>query len=391
MHCSVGNYTTIRYMLPPAAVPHAFSADYCAEIRKAVNIPVISVGRYNDPYIADAVLRNEKADMICMARPSLADPYLPNKALAGDYEDIINCIGCQIGCVGNLYKLKPIQCTVNPRTGMEYEYFDVPAEQKKNVAVVGGGVAGMEAAIAAAQRGHSVELYEKGSRLGGQWLLAAVPPYKQELANFTVWQKRQLEKLGVKVRMNTEFNEKALNDQKPDAIILATGATPIVPKIPGVDKKHVCQANDVLASKVLVGDSVAVIGGGEVGCETAAYVASLNKKAIIFEMQGELAPEGESSANFFLFDYLEKHGVTCYTDAKVLEINDDGIVYEKDGVRCEYKGIQNVMLALGSKPENPLQAMLEGKADKIIVVGDATKVAQGIDAISAGYRAGYYI
>ena len=113
--------------------------------------------------------------------------------------------------------------------------------------------------------------------------------------------------------------------------------------------------------------------------------------AIVFEMQDELAPEGESSANFFLFDYLEKHGVTCYTGAKMLEINDDGIVCEKDGVRCEYKGIQNVVLALGSKPENPLQAMLEGKVGKIIVVGDAMKVAQGIDAISAGYRAGYYI
>lgn len=390
LHCSVGNYTTIRYMLPPAAVPHAFSADFAAEIRKSVSIPVISVGRYNDPLLADAVLCNDKADMICMARPSLADPYLPNKAMSGNSEDIIHCIGCQIGCVGNLYKLKPIQCTLNPRTGMEHEYFDVPAEQKKNVVVVGGGIAGMEAAIAAAERGHTVDLYEKSGELGGQWLVAAVPPYKQELANFTVWQKRQLKKLGVNVHMNTEFSENTIKDTKPDTVILATGAQPIMPKIPGIDKKLVCQANDVLAGKVIVGDNVAVIGGGEVGCDTAAYVSSLGKKSAVFEMMGQLAKDGESSKNFFLFDYLDKHGASTFTNAKVLEIKDDGIVYEQDGVKKEYNGVNSVVIALGSRSTNPLQSVLEGKVDKVVVIGDASAVAQGIEATSSGYRAGYY-
>lgn len=391
LHCSVGNYATIRYMLPPAAVPHAFSADYCEEIRKSVSIPVISVGRYNDPFIADAALCNEKADMICMARPSLADPFFPNKALAGSPEEIITCIGCQVGCVGNLYKLEPIQCTVNPRTGNEYEFIDAPAQIKKKVTVIGGGPAGMEAAIAAAERGHEVTLYEKTGQLGGQWLLATVPPYKQELATFTVWQKLQLDKLGVKVKLNTAYDPKYLQADKPDAIILATGASPVKPAIPGVDGANVCFANDLLASKVIVGDHAVVIGGGEVGCETAAYIASLAKKTAVFEMTAELSKEAESSTNYFLFDYLTKRNAGLLTNAKVIEIKPDAIVYEKDGQKQEYTGISNVVLAVGSRSENELKGKLEGKVDKLVVVGDADKVAMGIDAITAGYRAGYYI
>jgi len=391
LHCSVGNYTTIRYMLPPAAVPHAFSADYCAEIRKAVSIPVISVGRYNDPFIAEAVLINEKADMICMARPSLADPFFPNKALAGDYDDINTCIGCQIGCVGNLYKLKPIQCTVNPRTGNEYEYMDIPAETKKKVIVIGGGIAGMEAAIAAAQRGHSVTLYEKSGQLGGQWLAAAVPPYKQELANFTVWQKKQLDKSGVIIHLNTEFTEKKLLSDKPDAIIVATGATPIIPNIRGIEGAHVKIANDILRGKELAGESVVVIGGGEVGCETAAYLASLNKKVAVFEMLGELSPEGESSANYFLFDYLKKHNAQCFVNAKVKEIKANSIVYESDGQSMEYNSVDTVVLALGSHSNNALTEKLQSKVDKLVTIGDSEKVGQGIDAVASGYRAGYYV
>lgn len=391
LHCSVGNYTTIRYMLPPAAVPHAFSADFCEEIRKAVSIPVISVGRYNDPYIAEAVLKNEKADMICMARASLADPFLPNKAMSGENEDINTCIGCQIGCVGNLYKLEPIQCTVNPRTGFEFEFVDAPAENKKRVTVIGGGVGGMEAAIAAAGRGHEVTLYEKTSKLGGQWLIAAVPPYKQELANFTVWQKRQLNKMGVKVVLDTEYSKESITKDKPDAIIIATGATPITPKIPGIESEFVFQANDILSGKVLAGDSVAVIGGGEVGCETAAYLASLGKKVAIFEMLEDLAMESESSIKYFLLDYLKKKNVDCYVNAKVKELRSKALLFEKDGEEVEYENIDTIVIAIGSASENKLVKELDGTVDKVVTIGDAGRVAQGIDAIATGFREGYYI
>ncbi|HWQ43959.1 MAG TPA: FAD-dependent oxidoreductase [Desulfosporosinus sp.] len=390
IHVSVGNYTTIRYMLPPAAVPHGFSADYAAEIRKAVSVPVITVGRYNDPFIAEAALENDKADMICMARGSLADPEFPNKAREGRIDEIIHCIGCQ-GCVAQLYKKEPIKCTVNPKTGREGEYLDAPAEVKKKVLIIGGGIAGMEAAIAAAGRGHDVTIFEKSDRLGGQWLIAAVPPYKQELATFTVWQKRQLDKLGVKIHLNTTFDEKMLDAEKPDAVILATGTKPYLPNIPGIDRDNVCTAFDVLSSKKLVGDNVAIIGGGEVGVETGSYISSLQNKVAIFEMLDALSPEGESSINYFQFEYLEKRNAQIFTNAKVLEIKKDAIVYEIDGEVSEFKGIKDVVIALGSKPENALKEKLEGKVKKLVVVGDASEVGQGMEAVESGFQAGYYI
>ncbi|NLO47908.1 MAG: FAD-dependent oxidoreductase [Clostridiales bacterium] len=390
LHCSVGNYTTIRYMLPPAAVAHGFSVNYAEEIRKAVSVPVITVGRFNDPFIAEATLENNKADMICMARGSLADPEFPNKAKEGKIDDIIHCIGCQ-GCVSQLYKLEPIKCTVNPITGREGEYVNVPADIKKKVLVIGGGIAGMEAAIAAAGRGYEVTLFEKDDRLGGQWLLAAVPPYKQELATFTVWQKRQLDKLGVKVHLNTAFDEKMIESEKPDAVILATGAIPFIPNIPGIDGDNVYHANDVLSGKKLVGDSVAVIGGGEVGVETASFVASLQSKVAIFEMLDALSPEGESSVNYFQFEYLEKRKVQIFTKTKVVEIKKDAIVYEKEKETYAFKGVKDVVIALGSKPESSLKEKLEGKVKNLVVVGDALKIGQGMEAVEAGFKAGYYI
>lgn len=390
IHCSVGNYTTIRYMLPPAAVPHGFSADYAEEIKKVVSVPVVTVGRYNDPYLAEAALDGGKADLICMARPSLADPALPNKAQNGQTEDIIRCLACQLGCITQLYKDEPIRCTVNPRTGKEYIYTNEPAAVKKKVVIIGGGVSGMEAAIAAAGRGHDVTLYEKSNILGGQWLLAIVPPYKQELATFIEWQKNQLNKLGVKINLNTEFKLELL-DSTVDAVIIATGATPIIPNIPGVDLPHVVQANDVLSGKKVVGNRVAVLGGGEVGAETAAFIASARKDVTIFEMKHEVAAEGESSVNYFLFEYFDRFNVKCVTDATVKKIEPNSITFEKDGSENKCQNVDTIVLAIGSRSYNPLEQELTGKVEKVVTIGDAKKVRQGIDAIEAGYIVGYEI
>jgi len=192
---------------------------------------VITVGRINDPILAETIIASGKADLVSMGRGSLSDPELPNKASAGKFDEINYCIGCLQGCVGNLFRGNPGGCLVNPVTGRESEFVIKPAESRKKVLVAGGGPAGMEAAMVAAKRGHEVHLYEKTDRLGGQYILASIPPNKGELDMFIVWQGTQLKKNGVVVHLNTELTPKIVETEKPGAVIVATGGMPLMPKI----------------------------------------------------------------------------------------------------------------------------------------------------------------
>lgn len=390
LHSSIGNYTTIHYMLPPAAVMHGESQDLSEELKKVVSIPIINVGRYNDPYIANAAIKAGRCDMVTMGRQSLADPFFPAKVKAGKVKDIRHCIGCQIGCVENLYKCSPIHCTVNPRVGYEYQF---PAKQKeggKKVVVIGGGVGGMQAAITAAEQGHDVSLYEKEDKLGGQWNLAAMPPYKQELATLVTYQKGQLEKNHVKIHLNSELTAEDILALKPDHVVLATGASPMMPPIKGIDCANVITSTDILTGRKSVKENAAVIGGGEVGTETAAFIASTNRRASVFEMTGELCAKTEGSVKHFLFEYLENKEVNTYTNAKVLELKDHAVVIEKDGKEEEIGGFTDIVIAVGGKSENPLEEKLSGKA-ALSVIGDARSVRQGINAVHEGYEVGYNI
>ncbi len=388
LHSSIGNYTTIQYMLPPAAVKHGESQDLSEELKKVVSIPVINVGRYNDPYIAEAAIKAGRCDMVTMGRQSLADPMFPAKVKNGQIGEIRHCIGCQIGCVENLYKCSPIHCTVNPRLGYEYEFPQEEAPVKKKVAVIGGGVGGMEAAISAAKRGHQVDLYEKDSRLGGQWNLAAMPPYKQELTTLVRYQQSQLEKLNVNVHLNTEMTAERILELHADHVILATGATPALPPIKGIDNKNVVTSTDILSGRKSVKENAAVIGGGEVGAETAAFIASTNRKASVFEMTDELCAKTEGSVKLFLFEYLKNKNVSCYTNAKVKELTENSVIIEKNGKDETYDGFTDIVIAVGGKSYNPLEKELEGKVP-LTVIGDAVSVRQGIDAVHEGYVAGY--
>lgn len=392
INASVGSHSTAGFTPNvPAAVPHGYNLDLTEEIKKVVSIPVFGNGRINDPYMAEAVLRSGKADVIAMGRASLTDPEFPNKVREGRIDEIVTCVGCSQGCTGNIKRgSTPIECLVNPMLGHEGEYTFEPAEKKK-VAVVGGGIAGCAAAIAAKRRGHEVELFEKSDRLGGQFRLAAVPPTKQELTALIVWQTGELERLGVPVHYNTEFTKATALEEKYDAVILSTGATPIIPRIEGVDLPEVMTAAEVLGFVKDPGHRVAVVGGGQVGAETAAFLAHQNRDVVVLEMRDKIPAEGEPGPAYYLRKDLDEHGVELIAQATVKKITSDSILYEKDGEERAVTGLNNIVLAIGSRSYNPLESELQGVAEKVVVAGDSEKAGKGLVAHAHGFAAGYYI
>lgn len=388
IHASNGVYATTETIIPPTAVGHAWSANISEELKKVVSIPVIAVGRINDPLIAESVLRSKQADMISMGRGSLADPHLPNKAQAGQFDDIIRCIGCLQGCIQRNAQQLPIKCLVNPMTGHESERQITPASREKKVFIIGGGIAGMEAAIVAAQRGHKVEIFEKNSRLGGQWVLAAIPPTKEELGSFTVWQVNQLNKLGVIVHLNTELTLEMIRDSQPDSVIIATGASPFVPNIPGKELSNVLTANDILQGTAQAGKRVVVIGGGLVGSETAAHLANHGHDVSIVEMNSDIFVGTPSATKHYLMKDLQHHNVAILTSTQVKEIHNDAVVVENNGQIQTLAAIDTVVMAIGSRPVSFSVEELEQHVSEIVTIGDAQKVRKAMEAVEEGYLAG---
>ena len=388
IHVSAGVYGSMQFIIPPAAVRHGWIADFAAEVKKVVSIPVITVGRINDPMMAETIIASGKADFVAIGRGSLADPELPNKAAAGKFDEINYCIGCLQGCVGNLFRGNPGGCLVNPVTGRESEFILKPVDKKKKVFVAGGGPAGMEAARVAAQRGHEVHLYEKSDKLGGQYLIGAIPPNKGEVDMFLAWQQNQLKKYNVNVHFNTELTVQIVEKGAPDAVIVATGGEPIVPDIPGKDKPNVVDANDVLLGNVNVGHRVIVIGGGMVGSETADHLANHGKEVTIVEMLPEIAKDEEAAVRYFLMKDLQDNGVKIYVNATVKKILDDGVISEIDGAEIKIGPADTIVMAIGAKSVNSLTKQLEGKVPQVLTVGDALKVRKALEAVEEGYRAG---
>jgi len=336
------------------------------------------------PHVAESLLKEGKADFIAMGRASIADPHLPNKVKEGRMDEIIFCIGCRQGCQGKIAVQEPVSCLVNPVSGKENEYAIKASDNKKKVMVIGGGPVGMEAAIVAAKRGHDVTLYEKDDKLGGQWLLAAIPPGKELLNTLTVWQKGELKRAQVKVVLNREVTKELVDSESPDNVIIATGANPIIPPILGADKANVVTAKDVLQGKVDLQGKVVVIGGGLVGAETAEHIAVHNQKASIIEMRSDIAVDMESASRHFLLQSLKKNEVDLYVNSKVLEITDSSVIIEtEEGIKTLPANL--VVLAIGSKSNNTLAEELQVKY-KTSVIGDAMNVGKALDGINNGYK-----
>ncbi|HVP17089.1 MAG TPA: FAD-dependent oxidoreductase [candidate division Zixibacteria bacterium] len=385
LHVSGGIYDSpVPVTTGPMALPRGNMVHLATAIKKVVNVPVIAVGRINDPELAETILQEGKADLISMGRALLADPELPMKTAGGALSDIRKCTACD-ECIARLFFNEDIACSVNAALGMEEEYTIRKAKVTKRILVVGGGPAGLEVARVSALRGHSVVLYEKNDRLGGQLNLAVIPPHKEEMKSVTTYLESQIRKLGVRVVLGEEVNPPLVKKINPETVFIATGSVPTIPEIPGVKEKNVITANDVLAGRASVEERVVVVGGGMIGAETAEFLAEKGRRVTILEMLGRIGADMVPMAISLLYQRLKKLGVAMITNARVEEIAHDGVVYEKDGKKQTVE-TDSVVLAVGSKPNVSLMSALEGKVSELYAIGNAKKPCNVLEAIHEGSR-----
>ena len=399
------------------AVPRGAFAYLSRGIKEAVDVPVIASHRINDPETAREMIADDMCDMVAMGRSLIADPYLPEKARTGREKELIHCVACAQGCFDNLFKLKHIECLCNPVAGHERDRMLKKSASAKKVLVIGGGAAGMNAAIAAADRGHDVSLHEKQNRLGGQLHLAGAPPGRQEFVELARDLENQLKCRSIKVHMESEVNEKIIGDEKPDHVIVATGARPMTPPIPGVEMAHVVQAWDVLAGKVYTGRRVVVVGGGAVGVETALFLAEKGtlpgdtlkflmvnraedpetlyelaikgtKKVTLIEMIEKIGKDFGKTTRWGMLQDVARFGIESRVATTAAQITAGGILVETGDGQKEEIPADTVVISAGAQPDNTLAEMVKQMNIECSVVGDAGNIGQAFDAIHQGFKAG---
>lgn len=397
-------------------VPRAAFTYLARSIRNQVSIPVIASHRINDPAVARRLLHDGSCDLVAMGRALIADPHLPNKAAAGREAETIHCVACAQGCFDNLFKMKAVECLCNPRAGHETETELQTTAKPQRVLVIGGGAAGMSAALAAAEQGHQVQLYERGTQLGGQLHLAGAAPGRAEFKVLAENLRQQLATQPVEIHLNSPADPVLLQQQQPDALILATGGQPVTPPIVGVDLPHVVQAWDLLAGRVEVGEKVVIIGGGAVGVETALALAERgtlsgeelkfllvhqaeepeelyrlategSKQVTLVEMLDKLGGNFGRSTRWGMLQDVDRYRVDAKTGCQVLAITATGVEIEKSGQK-QLLPADSVVLAVGTQADNPLNKAAAELRIPCQVVGDAQQPAMVFDAIHQGFAAG---
>ncbi len=369
-------------VIPPMAFPEEFHLPLAAAIKERVRTPVIAVGRLGSPEVAERVLKEGPADLIAAGRAFLCDPHWPRKALQGEADRIRPCVACNY-CIWRLFHQEDLTCFQNALLGNEYRYRMEPAEKGKKVLVIGGGPGGLEAARMARERGHRVTLWEKSSSLGGQMRLASVPPHKQAFRRALDWLIKEVERAGIEISLNTEGNVDNIPEEKPDGVILASGARPIFPET--FSGPRVMTAWDVLAGKK-TGKEVLILGGGMVGLETAEFLSSNGCRVTVVEMLPKPAADMEGTTRALLLERLPASGISLKLSTKVKRIRDGRVWVESEkGEAC--LEAETIVLALGAHPNREILQALEGKVPQLLAAGDCLEPRRAREAIHEGFAA----
>lgn len=371
---------------PSMFMERGVNVHFAAALKKRVTVPVSTIGALNEPEMLEDIIASGKADAVVMARALLADPYLPKKAYMGRDDEIVRCCRC-FTCMAERLTTGLRICALNPIIGSEYELaFASPPSKRKKVLIAGGGPGGMQAALTSAERGHEVILCEKSGELGGALKAERGIPFKKDLYGFVAVKARQLELAGVEVRLNTEVTPALAEELCPDVLIVAVGAEPVIPPLPGIDGEIVIPAGALQASRDRLGARIVILGGGLVGCETAVHLAQEGKDVTVVEMRGEICPDANGRHRPLLLQELDQL-VTCWTNLRAVRVVPDGLVCtDTDGNEIFFKA-DTVIVAAGMRPHRDTADALRDCAPEVVELGDCVKPAQVTQAVFRGHFA----
>jgi 2,4-dienoyl-CoA reductase-like NADH-dependent reductase (Old Yellow Enzyme family)/thioredoxin reductase len=377
---SAGNDITPEWICQPMFMPKACLADSADQVKKALDIPVMAVGRINDPLVANEIISNGQADLVCIGRGLLADPEMPNKAREGRLDEIRTCIACNT-CMESIFRKGRIECLVNPILGREKEMAIVPTQNPKKVMVVGGGPGGLNAAWVAAKRGHTVHVYEKRGSLGGQLLPGSIPGHKKELLSLIKYQKKQIEKFGVTCHLNHEVQIEDIREMNPDVVILATGSQPLIPRVTGIDRDIVLTYEDVLNGNPPDFKKAVIIGGGATGLELALHLAEYGCAVNVVEMLAKVGIGLESMTRKILLAKLKESRVKIMTETRLIRIQDGGAVVARSDGTEQMLEAEKVILAVGNRPLNQLYEKIKSLGYETYQIGDCLETRSAKAAI----------
>lgn len=389
LHVDAGSYDSWYWAHPPIYQDHGCMTDMAAYAKEVVkSIPIITVGRMEIPELAAQIIQEGKADIVALGRGLLAEPYWPKKIQENQIDHIRPCIGCHDGCMERIMRSKPLCCAVNPQVGRERIMLISKTEKPKKIAVIGGGVSGMEAARILNLRGHHVLLFEQSNALGGHLVEGSIPDFKIDIQRLLNWYKLELSENNIDVHLNTEVNKKLIDSHQPEVVIIATGSSHIIPTIPGIEGENVITAVDLLNSSSVEGETFVIMGGGLIGAETALWLSKKKKKVIIIEKLPEIVNNVFPANRNMLIDLLHYYKVKAIVNSGVSEITSKGATVINQDYHTEFIACDKIVLAIGLIPEDTVYKLLKNDYSELYKIGDCNKPGLILNAIWDAFQIG---